>query len=441
MGMNQNDRYDIIVVGSGVAGLFSALQLPADKKILVISKASLAESDSYLAQGGICVLKNDDDYDSFYEDTMRAGHYENDRAAVHLMIQRSQEIIEDLLSFGVQFETEHGSFAYTKEGAHSVPRILYHQDVTGKEITSKLLAAARKRSNIQLIDYTEMLDLLAIGNVVTGIVARDRSGQIRFLTSDYVILATGGIGGLFENSTNYSHLTGDAVALALQHHIDVANLDYIQIHPTALYSEKSGRRFLISESMRGEGGILLNQRKERFVDELMPRDYVADAILTQMKQDGSKHVWLSVQDMGEETIKKRFPNIYHQCLEEGYDITKDSIPVIPAQHYFMGGVKVDLNSATSMEHLYAVGETSCNGVHGANRLASNSLLESLVFAKGAAKHIADRYQSLSSPIHYPDPSQYQDLQQLHQERKTRILDEIERSKTIERPDYNHTQCG
>ena len=207
------------------------------------------------------------------------------------------------------------------------------------------------------------------------------------IQADYTVLATGGIGGLFKHSTNYRHLTGDAIALAVKYGIKLQHIDYIQIHPTTLYSKKDGREFLISESVRGEGAILLNAKGERFVNELLPRDVVAGAIFEEMKKEGSEHVWLSLAPIPEEEIKTHFPNIYQHCLEEGYDVTKEPIPVVPSQHYFMGGIDVDSNSKTSMSRLYAVGETACNGVHGRNRLASNSLLESLVFAKRAAKHI------------------------------------------------------
>ena len=201
------------------------------------------------------------------------------------------------------------------------------------------------------------------------------------------MLACGGIGGLFQNSTNYPHIAGDGLGIAMKHQVKLEHLDYIQIHPTTLFSHKPGRRFLISESVRGEGAVLLDKNGERFTDELQPRDVVSREIHRQMEKDHTKHVWLSLKTIPLD-VKERFPNIYQKCLEEGYDITKEPIPVVPAQHYFMGGVKVDSNSETTMDHLYAAGETSCNGVHGANRLASNSLLESLVFAERAAKKMA-----------------------------------------------------
>lgn len=388
-------EYDIMIVGNGVAGLFAALHLPSDKKIAIITKADLEESDSFLAQGGICVLKNEDDYFTYFEDTMRAGHYENNRESVEIMIRSSQDIIRELVDFGVDFERDQGEFRFTKEGAHTAARILYHEDLTGKEITSKLLSRVKELPNVTLFTHTIMVDILEKDNVCYGTVVELADGTVTRIFSDYTIWACGGIGGLYEHSTNFRHLTGDALAVALKHDIELLNIDYVQIHPTTLFSKKPGRRFLISESVRGEGAILLDKNHQRFVDELLPRDVLTKKIYEQMKKDGTDYVLLSLKKMSSEDIMKRFPNIYRRCLEEGYDITKEPIPVVPAQHYFMGGVRVNSNGRTSMERLYAAGETACNGVHGANRLASNSLLESLVWAKRAALEIAEKYSSVS----------------------------------------------
>ncbi|MDO5155247.1 MAG: L-aspartate oxidase [Eubacteriales bacterium] len=387
-------EYDIIIVGNGVAGLFAALHLPEDKKIAIITKGDMEESDSFLAQGGICVLKNEDDYAPYFEDTMRAGHYENDKQSVDKMIRDSQDIVKELVDFGVEFERQNGEFCFTREGAHSASRILYHDDVTGKEITSKLLNCVMERTNISIFTHTTMLDIIEKDNVCYGVVVQLENGEKQCVCADYTIWACGGIGGLYEHSTNFRQLTGDALAIAMQHRIALENVDYVQIHPTTLYSNRPGRRFLISESVRGEGAVLYDRNRERFTDELQPRDVVAKAIYRQMEIDKTNYVLLSLEKMSPEDIVKRFPNIYKRCLEEGYDITKECIPVVPAQHYFMGGVKVDLDSKTSMERLYAAGETACNGVHGANRLASNSLLESLVWAKAAALDIVKNYSKV-----------------------------------------------
>ena len=405
---------DTVIIGSGVAGLFSALNLPREQDIILITKSDLESSDSFLAQGGICVLRDESDYDSYFEDTMKAGHYENRKESVDIMIRNSRDIINDLVKYGVEFEKKDGEFAYTREGAHSRPRILFHEDVTGKEITSKLLAQVKKLENVKMYEYTEMTDVIIEDDKCVGIKAKNEKGTYE-IYAENTILASGGIGGTYQHSTNFPHLTGDAIEIAKKHgirleHLDyvdrksthltgdaieiakkhgirLEHLDYVQIHPTTLYSKKPGRRFLISESVRGEGAVLYNKNKERFVDELLPRDVVTKAIREEMEKEGTDHVWLSMEHIPKETILKHFPNIYEHCLEEGYDVTKECIPVVPAQHYFMGGIWVDSDSRTSMEHLYAVGETSCNGVHGANRLASNSLLESLVFAKRAATKI------------------------------------------------------
>lgn len=417
---------DILIVGCGVAGLYCALNFPENRNILIVTKNVARRSDSYLAQGGICVLRDEADYRAFFEDTMKAGHYENNPQSVDIMIRSSQGVIEDLVSFGVRFEKDGEAFTYTREGAHSTPRILFHEDETGKEITSHLLKTARERKNITLIENFTMVDLICRDNMCYGIVGHDEDGNYRAINANYTVLATGGIGGLFEHSTNYRHLTGDSLALALKYDIKLTHIDYIQIHPTTLFTKKDGREFLISESVRGEGAILLNSKGERFVNELLPRDVVTKAIFEEMKKEGSEHVWLSLAPIDKDEIKAHFPNIYQHCLKEGYDVTKEPIPVVPSQHYFMGGIDVDAFSKTSMERLYAVGETACNGVHGKNRLASNSLLESLVFAKRAASDINLNYNSVKEHMEIKvDSSKYKDYQK---EYKNLVLSSIEKEK-------------
>lgn len=387
-----NLQADVVIVGTGVGGCFSALNLSEDLSIIMITKSDLESSDSFLAQGGICVLHDDDDYDSYFEDTMRAGHYENRKESVDIMIRGSQDVIHDLIGYGVDFAKEDGKLLYTREGAHSRPRILFHEDITGKEITSKLLAQIKTHKNIQIMEYTTMTDILISQGACAGIEAETSDHKKIYIHADQTIFASGGIGGRYKHSTNFPHLTGDAIDIAKKHGIRLEHLDYVQIHPTTLYSKKPGRRFLISESVRGEGALLYDKNGNRFIDELLPRDVVTKAIQEQMKKDGTDHVWLSLEKIPKEIILSHFPNIYQHCLEEGYDATKEWIPVVPAQHYFMGGIWVDSDSHTSMPNLYAVGETSCNGVHGKNRLASNSLLESLVFAKRAARKIMSEKQ-------------------------------------------------
>lgn len=381
-------KTDIVIVGTGVSGLYCALNMPKEKRIVMVTKAKAEESDSFLAQGGICVLRDESDYDSFFEDTMRAGHYENNKHSVDIMIRSSGDVIKDLVNYGTRFTEEDGSFVYTREGAHSQNRILYHEDITGKEITAHLLENVRKCDNITVIEESTMVDILSQEDGCCGIIGFDRMGQIQTIEADYTVLATGGIGGLYENSTNYKHLTGDGLAIALKHQIELENISYIQIHPTTLYSKEKGRRFLISESVRGEGAILLNEKKERFVNELLPRDVVTEAIKKEMD-----------------------------------DVAKECIPVVPSQHYFMGGIKVNEWSATSKPHLYAVSETACNDVHGKNRLASNSLLESLVFAKRAAQHMTEHY----TEIHYMGGKKIckEDYEKYQEQYKTAVLLAIE----------------
>ena len=289
-----------------------------------------------------------------------------------------------------------------------------------------------------------MLDILAKENSCDGILVKTDMDELKAILAGNVMWACGGIGGIYSSSTNFSHLTGDALAISMRHNIKLKNISYVQIHPTTLYSRSSDRRFLISESVRGEGAHLYDKNGRRFVDELQPRDVVSKAIYDQMKKDGTDHVWLSFLPIQSVDIKTRFPNIYEKCLEEGYDITREWIPVVPAQHYFMGGVDVDLNSHTSMEHLYASGETCCNGVHGANRLASNSLLESLVFAKSAALYMSgkrdkcddaarlDESAELSmeklASIYGFDPPEYENTEEYIEKNKKKVLEAINKEK-------------
>lgn len=415
---------DVLIVGSGIAGLFCALNLPNTLTVCLITKEEQEKSDSYLAQGGICTLKDMSDYKDYFEDTMKAGHYENDAHAVRAMICDSQPIIKELIQYGVAFDKDHRGFHYTKEGAHSSPRILHHKDSTGKEIVQQLLAQVKNRPNISLYEHTTLLDILTNANECKGAVLQKEDGSFSLLYAKTVVLATGGIGGLFEHSTNYPHITGDALAIAIRHKIQRKDMNYIQIHPTSLYSKRKGRRFLISESMRGEGATLLDHECNRFVDELLPRDLLTQKIHQKIAQSQKPFVWLSIVHMNTEKLKNRFPGIYSHCLQEGYDITHQPIPVVPAQHYFMGGLKTDLFGRTSMRFLYAIGETACNGVHGKNRLASNSLLESLVFAKRAAQTISALIPHISFSRIPKDLSPYLDLTAFEESNRKKVLAEL-----------------
>lgn len=422
-------KTDILIVGSGCSGLYCALHLPKDKKITVITKSDAESNDSFLAQGGMCMLKDESDFESFFEDTMKAGHYENDKESVEIMIRSSKDVVEDLVFWGADFQKEEdGSLAFTREGAHSSKRIIYHEDVTGKEITSTLLRTAKNRANIEILEYTTMLDIIVKDNVCYGAVIQNADGSLEKAEADVVVLATGGIGGLYAHSTNYSHLTGDALAVAIKHHVKLKDVGYVQIHPTTFYSEE-GRSFLISESVRGEGAVLRDKAGNRFVNELLPRDLLTKEIWKQMEKDHTEFVWEDLRTIPDKELEEHFPNIVEHCRQMGYDVTKECIPVVPAQHYFMGGVWVDHRSKTSMEQLYAVGETACNGVHGKNRLASNSLLESLVFAKRAAKDIVSHLDSVKKSeqvLKEIDLAQYADTEKISNENHMLVKQEIDR---------------
>lgn len=429
------EKYDVIIVGAGVAGLNCALHLKKDIKALIICKGEPEKSDSYLAQGGICCMQGEEDFSSYFEDTMRAGHFENNAEAVKSMVENSPAVIEELLSIGVEFKkNSDGTLATTREGGHSKNRICFHKDCTGKEITSRLMERVQNLKNVEIVAQTTLLDLLTWDNECYGVVVRDNaSGDIKKIFADGVVLATGGIGGIFDKSTNYKLLTGDGVAICLNHGVAVDNIDYIQIHPTTLYSKKGGRCFLISESVRGEGAVLLDKNFKRFTDELRPRDIVTAAIIKKMKEDGTDFVWLDMRGLDKKHVKEHFPCIVEKCKEEGYDVFTECIPVVPAQHYFMGGVKSDLCGRTTMERLYAVGETCCNGVHGKNRLASNSLLESLHFSERAAEDINQNLTPANKlgaeyAANNADLAKFEDCDKLFESYKKLLLKNIEEKR-------------
>lgn len=384
----ENKYVDVLVVGSGVAGLYCALNLRQDLDVMVVSKGKIDCTNTSLAQGGISVARDLDDVPFFTEDTLKAGKYKNNIQAVNVLTKESIENVDYLVSLGLDVDKdEDGNWDYTKEGAHCVNRIIHTQDNTGENVEKTLVKNSFKRKNIRISEDTFLVDIIERNNKCIGAILLKDKEQINVFAK-FVVLACGGIGGLYKNSTSQRILRGDGLAVALRHEIELKDINYIQIHPTAFYDESGDeRRFLISESVRGEGGKLYNINGERFVDELQPRDVVSDAIFNEMKKTNTPYVYLDISFLNEEYLKNRFSTIYNKCLEKGTDITKGPIKVSPAQHYFMGGIKVDLNSKTSMKNLYAVGETACTGIHGANRLASNSLLEGLVFSKRAAKDI------------------------------------------------------
>lgn len=412
---------DVLIVGSGVAGLYASLNLRDDLEIIMVSKKSVNLCNSSLAQGGIAVARGKEDFQSFIEDTLKAGKYENNIDSVKVLVEESMDNINKLIELGANFEKDENGVLFTKEGAHEINRIVYHKDITGKHVEDILLENVKRRKNIKIIEDCEMVDIYHRGNRCIGALF-NKDGQDLSIYAKVVILATGGIGGLFKKSTNERIITGDSIGVAIRNNIEIKDLSYIQIHPTAFFSKKSEeKRFLISESVRGEGGKLLNCNGERFVDELLPRDIVSKKIYEEMKKTNSNNVFLDVSFMEKSFLQNRFPNIYNKCLEEGIDISKEPIPVAPAQHYFMGGIKVDLNGKTSMENLYAFGETSCTGVHGANRLASNSLLDALVFSRRGALEINSYIDNLELII---EERECEDLDKYRLLNRKILIDEI-----------------
>lgn len=412
---------DVLIVGSGVAGLYASLNLREDLEIIMVSKKSVNLCNSSLAQGGIAVARGKEDFQSFIEDTLKAGKYENNIDSVRVLVEESMDNINKLIDLGANFEKDENGVLFTKEGAHEINRIVYHKDITGKHVEDILLENVKRRKNVKIIEDCEMVDIYHRDNRCIGALF-NKDGQDLSIYAKVVILATGGIGGLFKKSTNERIITGDSIGVAIRNNIEIKDLSYIQIHPTAFFSKKSEeKRFLISESVRGEGGKLINCNGERFVDELLPRDIVSKKIYEEMKKTNSNNVFLDVSFMEKSFLQNRFPNIYNKCLEEGIDISKEPIPVAPAQHYFMGGIKVDLNGKTSMENLYAFGETSCTGVHGANRLASNSLLEALVFSRRGALEINSYIDNLELII---EERECEDLDKYRLLNRKILIDEI-----------------
>lgn len=392
-------NYDVLIVGTGIAGLYIALNLRDDIRILMITKNSFRDCNSYLAQGGISTSLGLFDEENYFNDTVKAGNYHNDTKAVKLLIKNSIENINTLIKLGVPFDKTKEKLNYTREGGHSEFRIVHVKDETGKSVTETLLNIVSKKRNITMLENTALIDLICKDNTCYGGILRD-SHRTYKVNSKFTILATGGIGGIFNSTTNVEYLTGDGLNISLKHNIEIKDMEYLQLHPTVLYEpDVKGKKLLLSESLRGEGGIIVNQNKEVFINPLLPRDIVSTSILNEIsKTPTNPYVYLDMTKKSKEFLMYRFPFLYNECLKRGYKMDKDLIPIAPAHHYCMGGIKVDLFSRTSMNNLYAVGEASCTGVHGSNRLASNSLLEALVFAKQASENI----NSKINEIHYKD---------------------------------------
>lgn len=401
--------YDVVIVGTGAAGLYGALQFDESVKVLVISKRELSLSNSSLAQGGVAAVL-DSDNDNFklhIADTLIAGKYKNDPAAIEVLVTEGPHDVLNLKKLGVAFDLDNtGKLQMTLEAGHSRHRIVHHKDSTGKAITDVLIENVKERPNVDIIENTMMYDLKKIDGGFAAYLLQD--GQTSCVNARYCILATGGVGRVYAYTTNSAIATGDGITMAHNIGAKIKHLSWIQFHPTAFAAEKDRERFLISEAVRGEGAVLLNCNGERFAfdyderGELAPRDVVSRAIMLEEKKTDSQNFYLDITHKDSEFVKNRFPMIYSKCLEENVDITKDRIPVFPCQHYLMGGIDVDLNAQTSIDGLYAAGECSHTGVHGANRLASNSLLEALVFSRRAAEDITRRLQKNRAELPEPE---------------------------------------
>jgi len=384
---------DFLVIGAGVAGLRAAIDLASAGRVLVVAKDTLRESSSEYAQGGIAAALGDDDEVELHEqDTIAAGDGLCSLAAVHTLVEEGPAAIEQLIDWGAQFDRINGELAFTREGAHSRNRVLHAGgDSTGKEIASTLYRRAASLPNIEFRSFSATTDLLVENGRVSGAMVYDaRSQRSTAVPARAVLLATGGLGCVYRETTNPEVATGDGVAMAWRAGAEIGDIEFVQFHPTALHID-GAPRFLLSEALRGEGAFLRNAQGERFMEryhplrELAPRDVVSRAIVAEIRGTGAPHVWLDITHRGADFLRARFPRIYDTCLRYGIDLAEAPAPVHPAAHYAMGGVRTDLDGRTSLERLYAAGEVACTGVHGANRLASNSLLEGVVFGARAAR--------------------------------------------------------
>ena len=396
-------EFDFLVIGSGIAGMSFALKVAHKGKVALICKTELEEANTFFAQGGIASVTNTlvDNFDKHIEDTMIAGDWISDRAAVEKVVREAPGQIKELIEWGVEFDkNDKGDFDLHKEGGHSEFRILHHKDNTGAEIQESLIRAVKTHPNIEIFNRHFAVEIITQHHMGI-IVMNEDTGEVDTFLSKVTLMATGGVGAVYRNTTNPLVATGDGIAMVYRAKGFVQDMEFIQFHPTALYHPGDRPCFLITEAMRGYGAVLRNMGGEEFMQKydprlsLAPRDIVARAIDSEMKQRGDDHVYLDVTHKDPEETRKHFPNIYEKCLSLGIDITKDYIPVAPAAHYLCGGIKVNLNGESSINRLYAVGECSCTGLHGGNRLASNSLIEAVVYADAAAKHalsMLDRYE-------------------------------------------------
>ena len=404
---------DFLVIGSGVAGLRAALELCRVGRVIMLTKGHPLQSNSIFAQGGVAVaLSEEDDVSIHLTDTVKAGHGLCRREAVRVLVEEGPDRIQELIQWGAKFDKAGGKFAFAREAAHSRSRILRARgDATGNEMVRALMAQAVRQQRIARLDYHFTVDLVVEGGRCSGAVVLDEnSGEQFIILAKAVVLSTGGAGQIFARTTNPPNATGDGMAMAFRAGAELQDMEFVQFHPTSLYLPSSPP-FLLSEAMRGEGGQLRNNKGESFMSRyhplgvLAPRDIVARAIWAEMAATRARHVYLDVTHLGADFVKRRFPTIYATCLRHDIDITEEWIPVSPSAHYMMGGVTTDLNGATTLPGLFAAGEVACSGVHGANRLASNSLLEGLVFGRraGVAAIASAAHGSVSSMIESREP--------------------------------------
>lgn len=388
---------DVVIIGSGIAGVYTALEIPDNFKIGIITKETLDISNSVLAQGGIAVSldEKNDSPELHFKDTLFAGAYLNNEESVWVLVEEAADNIRKLCSLGVNFDKSGQQLSLTREGAHSVNRIIHSGDTTGKEVCDKLIAVAQSKKNISIFESHFAVDLIIEEGKCKGVLVYDEiSDKIKIFRSSSVVVATGGFGQIYSHTTNPEVATGDGVGICLRAGAQAMDMEFVQFHPTVLYHPKD-KSFLISEAVRGEGAQLKNCHGERFMNkyhelgELAPRDVVSRAIFKEMSLTDSQNVFLDITFKDRDHLEGRFPNIFKTCLEYGIDISKDYIPVAPAEHYCMGGIKTDVHGQTNIPGLYACGEVACTGIHGANRLASNSLLEGLVFGRKIARRIGD----------------------------------------------------
>lgn len=416
-------EYDYLVIGSGIAGMSFALKVAHTGRVALVCKTKLQEANTSLAQGGVASVTNlaVDNFDKHIEDTMIAGDWLSDPVAVKKVVTEAPDQINELIRWGVDFDkNEDGEFDLHREGGHSEFRILHHKDNTGFEIQESLIEAVKKSPNIDIYEDHFAIEIITqhhLGKIVTrrtqditcyGAYVLNTKGKVDTFLARVTLMATGGVGAVYKTTTNPLIATGDGIAMVYRAKGTVQDMEFVQFHPTALYHPGDRPSFLITEAMRGYGAVLRNLKGEEFMHRydsrlsLAPRDIVARAIDSEMKLLGDDHVYLDVTHKDPEETKKHFPNIYQKCLSLGIDITKDYIPVAPAAHYLCGGIKVDTNGESSIKRLYAVGECSCTGLHGGNRLASNSLIEAVVYADAAAKHSMEHIKHYSFRTDIPE---------------------------------------